>query len=51
MAGHNIWSVETRKRANREHARKKRSRKQRQHLQAIKSKEELRQIRIGCRNG
>lgn len=43
------WSRQTRKRANKDHARKKRSRKQNQHLVSSKSKEELRLIVIGSR--
>ncbi len=43
------WSIETRKRAAKEHARKKASKIQRQHLLAIKTPAQLRAIVLASR--
>jgi len=43
------WSKKTHKRADREHARKRRTRQQKQHLVEIKSETELRQMRLNGR--
>lgn len=43
------WSPRVRKRADRDHAHKKDVRRQKQHLRAIKSPAQLRQIMLGGR--
>lgn len=50
-----IWTVppftrQTRKRADRDHARKKLAKKQKQHLRSIKSQGEIRKIVLGSRH-
>jgi hypothetical protein len=43
------WSLQTRRRADRDHAAKKAARKQRQHLLAVKSEVELRRMVLASR--
>lgn len=44
------WGPKVRRRADRDHARKKAARRQKQHLRAIKSDAELRAIVLGSRH-
>ena len=49
-----LWpgiKAQNRKRANRDHRRKRLAKIQKKHLVAIKSKAELKRIRMGCRWG
>lgn len=43
------WSQRTRKRADRDHRRKKLAKQQKQHLRAVKTEKQLRAIRLGSR--